>query len=137
MLTACFVIIKVIFVEVLNNQVAYDTEFSDTPKEEKAYFFSYGMTLMALLTDFMAKIKQLKIVAKGDIRAAIFKGKNQLFDLLIPENIELIGENSLEINKEQRYSKYRFAKENDNEWMELYHDFEDFKTQLFEEVTAA
>ena len=87
------------------------------PKHEKSFFFAYGMSTIALLTDFLAKISALKVVAKGDIREAIFAGKNKLFDLLLPPNAELIGERPSDNNKETRYAKFRFSKEEDQKWM--------------------
>ena len=52
-LAACFVVIKVLFSEVLNNQVTYNTQLNDISKVEKSYFFSLGMGLIALLVDYL------------------------------------------------------------------------------------
>jgi len=89
---ACFVIVKGIFSEVLNNQVTYNTMFASLSKSERAYFFSYGMTLIALLTDFLYKINGLKVVVHNDEKSATEKGKNKLYDMLLPEFVEMIGD---------------------------------------------
>lgn len=82
------------------------------------------MSMVALMTDYVARISLLKIVlGNDDKRTAILKGKNRLYDLLLPENIELREEAG---PAEGRYGKYRFPEKDDNKWMEMYAIFEEF-----------
>jgi|LakMenEpi03Aug12_release.lakeMendotaPanAssembly.Ray.scaffolds.fasta_scaffold2140005_1 hypothetical protein len=50
------------------------------------------MGLIALLVDYLFTVNELKVMVRTDAKAAYLKGKNKLFDLLLPENVELIGE---------------------------------------------
>jgi len=50
------------------------------------------MGLIALLVDFLFAVNELKVMVRTDAKVATLKGKNKLFDLLLPENVELIGE---------------------------------------------
>ena len=41
--------------EIFNNRHVLDSLFEDLPKSEQSYFYFYGMTLVALLTDLTFK----------------------------------------------------------------------------------
>ena len=65
---------KVMFGEVLCNKAKYAKDLSDAfvSKREKAFFFAYGMSMVALLTDYVARISKLKIsLGNDDQRTAI------------------------------------------------------------------
>lgn len=123
---ACFVIVKVIFKEVFNNQVSYNTLFTDIEVDEKTFFYSYGMTLISLLTEFLFAANGLKVHVTTDEEVAKTKGKNKLYDMLLPSLVEVVGEHprpDTSIGGE-RYS--RFKTEDDKMWKELIMHFNQF-----------
>ena len=56
----------------------------------------------------------------------MLKGKNKLFDMLLPENVELIGEDPKEdpTNAGERYSTFRFREQDAETWASLLKQFD-------------